>query len=281
MKSNFIAMAGHELRTPLTIITGFNDLIGSGTLGEIPDKVKETTRHIQDQLTDLNTQVQKILDMSSIEQGLLELNIEPADMTGLVTSAIAKRREVLVGRQLTLVTDIPVAPTVARIDAQRIDQAFLNLLDNAIRFTPEGGTITVRMKRTVDHIVVSVRDTGVGIHPKEIEWVFKKLYDVSDVLHHTSGQFRFGSRGFGLGLALTKALVEKHGGDIRVKSTLGQGSEFTIMLVSASEITSQEPEPVTTKQDPEPVTTKQDPAPVTKRQDPEPDTKKQDPAPVT
>lgn len=234
LKSNFIALAGHELRTPLTIITGFNELIMSGSLGAIPDNIKETMQHIQKQLGDLNGQVQKILDMSSVEQGLLELHIEEADLRGLVVAGIETRRSALESRQLELVIRLPDDPLMMQIDPHRVEQSFLNLLDNAIRFTPDGGTVTVALQKGEQKIRLSIKDTGVGIHPNEIEWIFRKIYDADEILHHTSGLHRFGSRGFGLGLALTKALVEKHGGKILVKSTLGRGSEFTIVLDATS-----------------------------------------------
>lgn len=244
LKSNFIALAGHELRTPLTIISGFNELIASGAMGEIPDKVKETTTHIQQQLSDLNNQVQKILDMSSIEQGLLELHMDEVDLRSMAKGALESRRAVIADRQLVLRTELPEQPVFVRADHHRIEQAFLNLLDNAIRFTPDGGTITAALSHGEQNAVLSVKDTGVGIHPNEVEWVFRKMYDTDEVMHHTSGPYRFGSRGLGLGLALTKALVEKHGGKLLVKSTLGRGSEFTIVLDAArSEKPSPEPVP--------------------------------------
>jgi signal transduction histidine kinase len=245
MKSNFIALAGHELRTPLTIISGFNELIVTGALGEVPDKIKETTQHIQEQLSDLNAQVQKILDLSTIEQGLLELNREDSAIQKIVTAAVESRRDVIASRGLNLVVNIPQEEKATyRLDSYRIEQCVLNILDNAIRFTPDGGQITVSVREEDAKAYIAVRDTGVGIPPSEVDWIFRKTYDTDEVLHHKSGQYRFGSRGLGLGLALTRALVEKHGGEILVKSTPGRGSEFTIVLnAEAPEKAAREPVP--------------------------------------
>ena len=245
VKSNFIAVAGHELKTPLTVITGFNELIVSGALGEVPDKIKETTQHIQEQLTALNTLVQKILDLSSFEQDLLELDRREIDLRGVLLGAVEKRKDAISGRKLNLSCKMPEYEVCVLADAARLEQALLSLIDNAIRFTRDGGSISVALADTGGTALLTVRDTGIGIPANELKWIFQKLYEVGDVLHHSSGQHQFGSRGFGLGLALAKALIDKHEGELRVKSTLGHGSEFTIVLKTMSKT---ETEPVLTGQ---------------------------------
>lgn len=236
VKSNFIALAAHELRTPLTIVSGFNELIISGSLGAVPDKIRRTTQHIQAHLSDLNTLVQKILDLTAFEQGLLELNLEDAALTEIVGSALEKRQRAFSERNLRVRIDLPDSEVKMRVDPKRIEQAFLNLVDNAIRFTPDGGSIHFRVTETPDNAIISVKDTGIGISPNELNWIFDKLYESGDILHHSSGKYRFGSGGIGLGLALCKALVEKHGGKVKVKSTLGSGSEFIIILPSVRSV---------------------------------------------
>jgi len=230
VKSNFIALAGHELRTPLTIITGFNEMIVSGALGEIPDKIKETTQHIQEQLMDLNALVQKILDLSMIEQGMLELYREDTDLRSIVTTVADKRAAAFEERNLTIINSLPTEPVLVSVDPGRIEQALLGLLDNAIRFTPDGGDVFMMLSIADGKARLKVKDTGIGIPTNEIEWIFDKLYEVGDVTKHSSGKYQFGSRGIGLGLAVTKALVEQHAGEIEVKSTPGHGSEFTVVL---------------------------------------------------
>jgi signal transduction histidine kinase len=229
-KSNFIALAGHELRTPLTIITGFNEMISSGALGEVPKKVEETTHLITEQLTDLNGLVQSMLDLLYLEQGLEALSFAPVEARALVESVLSERREALAARRLNLRVDPGGDDAVVHADRQRLREAVFHLLDNAIRFTPDGGTLGVSVACVRDRVRIAVTDSGIGIPPNEIKWIFGKIYEVGDIMHHSSGKHRFGSRGFGLGLALCKAIVDAHGGEIDVASAPGRGSTFTIVL---------------------------------------------------
>jgi signal transduction histidine kinase len=242
MKSNFIALAGHELKTPLTIISGFNQLIGGGVLGDLPDDVKETSAVIQEHLTDLNQLVQNMLDMSALDQGIYDFGFETADLREIAKVEIAARAPRMKGRHLSIDAALPDSPVRARVDSGRIAQAFAHLLDNAIRFTPDGGRITVALRREGDRVLWSVRDTGIGIPAGEFDWIFDKVYEVGDILRHSSVKNQFGSQGFGLGLALCKAIVTGHGGEIRVTSTLGRGSEFTIVLQAAAPVPAPGPE---------------------------------------
>lgn len=229
-KSNFIALAGHELRTPLTIITGFNDMMASGAMGRLPDKVKETTTIITEQLTGLNKLVQSMLDLTYYEQGLQSLQLSRCDMRDVVREAAMGRRTVAESRKLRLTLELGDEALPVLIDAQRFADAFLALLDNAIRYTADGGTVRVAAQTHEDEVHVWVEDTGIGIPQNELKWIFEKIYEVGDVMHHSSGTYGFGSKGFGLGLALCKAIVEKHGGRVTVASTPGRGSTFTIAL---------------------------------------------------
>lgn len=229
-KSNFIALAGHELRTPLTIITGFNEMIASGAMGPLPGKVKETTTLITEQLTGLNKLVQSMLDLTSYEQGLQSLQFARRDVRDIVRDAAVGRRAVVEERKLRMTLELGDEALFAAVDALRFTDAFLALLDNAIRFTADGGTVRIAMRQTDKDVCVTVEDTGIGIPQHELKWIFDKLYEVGDVMHHSSGTHGFGSKGFGLGLALCKAIVEKHGGRITVSSTPGRGSTFVIAI---------------------------------------------------
>ncbi len=229
-KSNFIALAGHELRTPLTIITGFNEMIASGAMGQLPDKVKETTTMITEQLTGLNKLVQSMLDLTYYEQGLQSLQLCRRDMRDVVRDAALERRSVAEERKLRLTLELGDEALFAVIDPRRFTDAFLALLDNAIRFTADGGQVRVATRQCEKEVHITVEDTGIGIPQHELKWIFDKIYEVGDVMHHSSGTYGFGSKGFGLGLALCKAIVEKHGGRITVTSTPGRGSTFAIAL---------------------------------------------------
>jgi signal transduction histidine kinase len=229
-KSNFIALAGHELRTPLTIITGFNEMIASGSMGQLPDKVKETTTIITEHLTGLNRLVQSMLDLTYYEQGLQTLQVCQRDIRDVVRDAAMGRRTVAENRKLRLTLELGDEPLHTMIDPRRFTDAFLALLDNAIRFTADGGAIHVTTRQSENEIHIAVEDTGIGIPQQELKWIFDKIYEVGDVMHHSSGTYGFGSKGFGMGLALCKAIVEKHGGRITVSSTPGRGSTFAIAL---------------------------------------------------
>lgn len=229
-KSNFIALAGHELRTPLTIITGFNEMIASGAMGQLPDKVKETTTMITEQLTGLNRLVHSMLDLTYYEQGLQSLQLCRRDIRDVVRDASLGRRAIAESRQLRLTLELGDEPLHAVIDPRRFTDAYLALLDNAIRFTEDGGTVNVTTRQCEKEVHITVEDTGIGIPQHEVKWIFEKIYEVGDVMNHSSGTFGFGSKGFGLGLALCKAIVEKHGGRITVSSTPGRGSTFAIAL---------------------------------------------------
>jgi signal transduction histidine kinase len=232
-KSNFIALAGHELRTPLTIITGFNEMIASGALGTVPENVRETTNLITEQLTGLNRLVQSMLDLTYYEQGLEKLDLERRDARDLVRDAALGRKEIAEKRHLRMTLELGNDALWVMADAIRLNDAILAIVDNAVRFTADGGSIRVRTRSMENGIHIAVEDTGIGIPQNEMKWIFEKIYEVGDVMHHSSGTHHYGSKGFGMGLALCKVIVEKHGGQVLVSSALGRGSTFTIVLPKA------------------------------------------------
>ncbi|HET6463311.1 MAG TPA: HAMP domain-containing sensor histidine kinase [Candidatus Krumholzibacteria bacterium] len=233
-KSNFIALAGHELRTPLTIISGFNEMIASGALGTVPANMRETTNLITEQLTGLNRLVQSMLDLTYYEQGLQTLELARRDVRDLVRDAALGRKEVAEKRHLRMTVDLGPETLPVMVDAIRFNDAVLALIDNAIRFTADGGLVRVRTMVVGMEVHVSVEDTGIGIPHNELKWIFEKIYEVGDVMHHTSGTHKYGSKGFGMGLALCKVIIEKHGGKVLVTSALGRGSTFTLVLPRAA-----------------------------------------------
>jgi signal transduction histidine kinase len=192
--------------------------------------VKETTTIITEQLLGLNKLVQSMLDLTYYEQGLQSLQLSRRDIRDVVREAAMGRRTVAESRKLRLVLEMGEQPLPVVVDPRRLTDAFLALLDNAIRYTADGGTVRVATQMVGSDVHLLVEDTGVGIPQNELKWIFEKIYEVGDVMHHSSGTHGFGSKGFGLGLALCKAIVEKHGGQITVSSTPGRGSTFAIAI---------------------------------------------------
>ncbi|HUR37175.1 MAG TPA: sensor histidine kinase [Terriglobales bacterium] len=218
MKSRFMASMSHEIRTPLNAILGFTALLEESTLAS---KQQRWAGHIHRAGLHLLQLVNDILDLSKIEAGQIELKWEPFSLEGAlpeVTSVLAPlaakkhiEPHILVENGLLIYAD--------RI---RFKQILYNLMSNAIKFTPEGGSVEVKAVAAGSAVEVSVADTGVGIDERDQELIFEEFEQVGDAL--TSGE------GTGLGLAITKKLVEQHGGSIKVHSRRGHGSTFTLTL---------------------------------------------------
>jgi len=231
MKSNFITLAGHELRTPLTVITSFNEMILSGEMGKIPESMQEATLLIQDRLSDLNRKVTNILQISQFEEGLAVLHRQPLEINQLVDELVAGRRKLLQERSLCIEVELAEDALWVEADPDYLMRAFEQLLDNAIRFTPDGGRVSLEVGQSEQQVWISLRDTGIGIDPQQQRWIFEKAWETSDLMHHTSGHLEFGSRGLGIGLALARHIIDAHQGSITVDSQPGQGSCFRVSLV--------------------------------------------------
>lgn len=222
LKSEFLASMSHELRTPLHTIIGFSELLGEEVQGPLNEKQKRFVSHIHKDSLHLLALINDILDLSKIEAGRLELRVEPFDFAGVVTESIASVRNLAEAKSLVLESALEV-PTAVEADRLRVRQILVNLLSNAVKFTPEGGRVHVNATVQYDTVVVSVTDTGIGIPKQEHESIFDKFRQV--------GMTTKGVReGTGLGLPITKRLVEEHRGTIRVESEPDRGSCFTFTI---------------------------------------------------
>jgi signal transduction histidine kinase/CheY-like chemotaxis protein len=221
-KSDFLASMSHELRTPLNAIIGFSSLMASQPVVDRMFLVPpEWVEHIRSGGDHLLTLINDVLDLAKVESGRLELTMEPVDVGHAISASVAGLRP-LADRK-NLVVDISIERSIViEADAGRLRQILYNLLSNAIKYTADGGTITVTGKRDGDDVRISVRDTGVGIAPQDHDRVFEEFRQVGDAAQHQAGT--------GLGLALTKRLVEAHGGRIELASSLGTGATFTVSL---------------------------------------------------
>jgi len=221
-KSEFLANMSHELRTPLNAIIGFSEVLNERMFGELNEKQAEYLRDIHASGTHLLSLINDILDLSKVEAGRMELELTEFDLPAAVDNAVTLIRERAGRKNITVRIAVEKQLGMMRGDERKIRQVLLNLLSNAIKFTPEGGSIEVAAAPSDGSVEVSVRDTGVGIAPEDLEAVFEEFRQV--------GASAAKQEGTGLGLALARKFIELHGGRIWVKSQVGAGSTFTFTL---------------------------------------------------
>ncbi len=221
LKNQFIQNVSHELRTPLAIIVGYVEMLHSGELGALSPEQQEPVAVI----TRRARMLRKLVDdlTAILETEIRGVTWEMVDWAELARTLLADFKVAADKAGLDLQVEIePDLPFVAG-DPARLRQVLDNLLDNALKFTPAGGRITVRLHQEATHLVLQVSDTGIGIPSDKLERIFDRFYQVNG-----STRRRYG--GVGLGLALVKEVVEAHGGQVSVTSTLGQGSSFRVRL---------------------------------------------------
>jgi PAS domain S-box-containing protein len=225
MKTDFLSRMSHELRTPLNAIVGYSDLLSEQSAGPLPPPYPRFVANIQEGARHLLAMVNDLLDISRIEAGRIDLNREafsPAGALEEVLSVIAPLARI---KNVSIEDLIPDGLSI-RADRIRFKQVLYNLFSNAVKFTPENGRVWIADASREDAAGFCVGDTGIGIPESELELVFDEFHQVG-----TAGAAKEGS---GLGLSITRRLVELHGGTIGVESTLGQGSRFTFSLGAGS-----------------------------------------------
>ncbi len=220
MRSEFVANVSHELKTPITSLRGFAETLLDGAMND-PETCREFLRIIHDESLRLQRLVSDILDLSRIESKL-QLKWEKVPVGEIIESATKTVEEQMRKRELTLNVVLPESFTVL-VDKDRFRQILLNLLTNAMAYTPEGGKVTVEARREAERWWIRVADTGIGIPEEDLPRIFERFYRVDKARSRESG-------GTGLGLAIVKHLVEVHRGEIRVKSRVGEGTEFKLIF---------------------------------------------------
>ncbi|MBN1284272.1 MAG: HAMP domain-containing histidine kinase [Anaerolineae bacterium] len=222
VKSMFLASVSHELRTPLNAIINLTKFVALGMYGEINAEQTEMLHHVEASGKHLLNLINDVLDISKIEAGSLELFVEEGlKVEDIIQPAVETAKSLLLQKPITIECDVEPGLPVLTGDEQRIRQIVLNLLSNACKFT-EQGEITVRVFRQGEEVVISVRDTGPGIAPKDHEIIF-------DVFRQAKSGVRK-AEGTGLGLPISRRLAEAHGGRVWVESVLGQGATFFVAL---------------------------------------------------
>jgi len=222
MKDDFVSVVSHELRTPLFSIQGFVRLMLED---EVPDPQtrREFLTIIERQANQLAEMVSNLLDVSKLASGTLSIEKKPVQLIDVINQTVLKLQGFARNEKVNLTSELPTSLPLIFGDAQRLEQVMTNLIGNAIKFTPAGGRVTVMAQRHDDHILIAIADTGIGIAPKDLKRIFTKFYQVEE--HKTRTV-----QGSGLGLHISKRLIESHGGKIWAESELGKGSTFYIQL---------------------------------------------------
>lgn len=222
MKSNFLSVVSHELRTPLHSIKGFVDIILMGKTGEVNDLQKDFLGTVKQQTEQLQTMISNLLESSRLEAGQVKLRISETSVAEIAERVVAKLGPLANDKQVTLATESD-GPLTVEADQIRLEQVITNLVDNAIKFTPREGAVTVKGQDWGDEIKISVIDTGIGISPENQVKLFDRFYQVD------SGSTR-SYKGTGLGLNICRHIIEHHNGHIWVESEEGQGSTFAFVI---------------------------------------------------
>ena len=227
-KSEFLANMSHELRTPLNAVIGFSDVLLQRMFGELNEQQADYLEDIRSSGSHLLSLINDILDLSKIEAGRMELELAPFSLVAALNNAVTLIRERAQSHGIKLQLDVAPELDTVVADERKVKQVVVNLLANAVKFTPDGGTVRLRAERENGQVRLAVHDTGIGIAPEDQERIFEEFQQAG----HQTEKSREGT---GLGLALSRRMVELHGGTISVDSVPGKGSTFTVELPQSKE----------------------------------------------
>ena len=231
LRSEFISIASHELRTPITIIRGLQELMDAEALGPVTPEQKQALRSMDQSLTTLTKIAEDATRMSLIEGERLTLELEDAPVPEIIQQAIEAANANADGRAVTVRPEVQPDLPLLRVDAPRLTLAIANLVRNGIRFTPDGGRVTVRAREDDGVVFIEVEDTGIGMSEEQRRRVFDRAWSPhpSDH-HHSSSTLEFNSAGLGLGLPIARGIVEAHDGSLEISSETGRGTLVSVRL---------------------------------------------------
>ncbi len=239
-KSDFISVASHELRTPLTVIKGYVEMLLENPSADL--EVHQYIKGINDGAIRLHEIMDSMFEIAQIDARLLQLHLRPIDLGNVIQEVCQAQSKTAKDRKLSLSVDLPVLPAL-KADPDSLRKVFQHLINNAVKFTPDGGKVIitgyVADARPNDlpegGVEIVVSDTGVGVDPNFRELIFTKFYQAGDLTKHSTSKSRFKGGGSGLGLALSKGIVEAHNGRIWVESrgydeVHFPGSQFHVLI---------------------------------------------------
>ena len=219
IKNDFVQHVSYELRSPLTNIIGFTELLQTPGFGELNNRQREYVEHISTSSLTLLTIVNDILDLATVDAGIMELDVSDVPVRDAVTAASERVADRLREHNIALQINIEDAVTSFRGDANRVHQVLFNLLSNAANYAPEGSVVGLDARLDGDHILFSVHDNGPGMPKEVLDTVFKRFQS------HSNGGRR---RGAGLGLSLVKSFVELHGGTVDIRTAPSSGTTVLV-----------------------------------------------------
>lgn len=223
MKSDFISIVSHELKTPLTSINGFVRLMAAERVGPVTEKQRHYLDVVQKQTESLTVLINDLLDLSRIEAGIIEVCHEPLVVSEVIGGVMQQLDNLAHEKEITLRVDIAADLPMISGDQARLGQVFMNLIHNAIKFTPQGGDIRIKAMKMGEFCLVKISDNGIGISAQDLPRIFEKFYQVD------SSSTRRQS-GTGLGLSISRQLITAHGGEMWVNSTRGKGTTFSLTV---------------------------------------------------
>lgn len=223
LKDNFLSMVSHELWSPLTTIDGYITLMKDEKIGALTDQQKEILEIAEDQVDHLNHLIGELVDISKIEAGKFEVRLGRLDIKPVASKVIGSLRRTAEEKNIALKNGWPARIPPVLADKSRMTQVLTNLLGNAVKFTPEGGTVSISAVEKKNTVEFSVVDSGIGIAKDKIDKIFDKFYQADSTTMRQYG-------GCGLGLAIAKRIIDLHRGRIWVESEVGKGSKFFFEL---------------------------------------------------
>ncbi len=220
VQANFVSMVSHELRTPLNSVQGFVDLLLQGYMGPLNEEQQKYLGYVQDGVQQLVSSVEDILLLTRSDSGQFEIKQEEIDFAYLLKQVVTTLQPQARKTGVKIIEEIQATAPLIYADPQRMKQVLNNLVMNALKFTPQGGTVTIRIRQYNERFaVVSIADSGYGVPIEDRPHIFERFYQSNH-----SQQSKMG--GYGLGLSIVKLIIEQHGGEIHFESVTGKGTTF-------------------------------------------------------